>query len=312
MATVSTPRAITVVGSINRDLTLRVPRLPHRGETLSGKETYERIGGKGANQAVAAAKLGGTVEWIGAVGHDGKDVLSKLRDQGVAVDHAVVLPEQLTGVAVILVEDGGENAIVLTPGANGGLVPDHIPYDVKGLLLVQNEVPWAVVESTLRKSPDAITIYNPAPFLPQTDTLLDLVDVLVLNEAELSQLAGRKIPVSALSEARHALEELPKVGGAAIATLGSEGALVRSGTLIRHVPAPKVTPVDTVGAGDTFCGALAVALSSNRSLLDSVEFAVHAASLSVLGEGAQEAMPDYPAVQRALSRHCFSATQQMV
>ncbi|HEY0188027.1 MAG TPA: ribokinase [Cellulomonas sp.] len=303
-------RPITVVGSVNRDITLRVPHLPRPGETISSAAPIDGLGGKGANQAVAAARLGGQVRLVSAVGEDGAPVLAALRRAGVRVD-ARTVPTARTGSATVLVDDEGGNVVVVTAGANEHLAPTDVPADVPadgtagtgGVLVLQLEVPDAVVEHAARSAaPGTVVVLNPAPYRPVPPALLARTDVLVLNETELGLLSGAAEPAT-VTEAHRLLLSVPRRSGTAvIATLGAEGALLRDDDGVVHAPGITVDAVDTVGAGDTFCGALAVGLARGDALADALVLAVHAATLAVLAPGAQGGMPDETEVRLLMER----------
>lgn len=299
--TATAPPQVTVVGSVNRDIAIRLPRLPRPGETQSSCGVTARIGGKGANQAVAAARLGARTRWCGAVGEDGEEVLAALAAHGVDISGAVRLPGTPTGTAWIFVDDAAENAIVLDAGANGLLAPDHVPALANGVVLLQHEVPDEVTARALAtaRASDAVTVLNPAPFRPLEAATLESVDVLVVNGPELAGLAGSASVPATPDEARVLLAEVP--GVEVVATLGAHGALIQRGRHVEHIPAPPVDAVETTGAGDTFCGALAAAMAGGSPLVEAAEYAVHAAALSVTGEGAQESMPDAAQVREFMT-----------
>ncbi|GAA4431671.1 ribokinase [Georgenia halophila] len=289
MSSVTEPTPqVTVVGSVNRDVVVRVPQLPRPGETLAARGTSERIGGKGANQAVAAARLGARTCWVGAVGHDGADVLAALEAHGIDVGSAVRVEDVRTGTALVFVEDSGENMVVIDAGANGRIRPEDLPRRITGALLLQHEVPATVIDRALLAA-DGLTILNPAPWRPVAAETLSRVDVLVVNATELAELTGRPVPrdAAAAADAVAALDAVPTV----VTTLGAGGAVIRHHGDTRHLAAPSVPSHDTVGAGDTFCGALAVALVEGADMVEAARFAVHAASIAVSRPGGQEAMP---------------------
>lgn len=280
---------VTVIGSVNRDTSVRVPRFPVPGETLEGSGASSGLGGKGANQAVAAARAGAPTTWIGAAGTDGNDVLDALAADGIDVSRSVRVSEAPTGTAWVMIEPSGENAIVIDPGANAHLRPDHVPERLDGLVLLQHEVPAAVIARAVEVARDAVTVVNPAPFRHLTPDVLGGVDVLVVNEIELAELTGAGGALTHLDDVSSALERLPQ--HTVIATLGARGAMVRHQEVVDRIEAPEVEAVDTTGAGDTFCGAFAAALARIDDIPAAVEFAVHAAALSVSRSGAQAAIP---------------------
>jgi ribokinase len=296
--------SVTVVGSLNEDVLVAVERLPGRGETVIGRRAEVAPGGKGANQAAAAGRLGPGVHMIGRVGEDpaGNRQLAALAEARVNVSRVHRTPGVPTGSATIPVEEGtGENLIVVVPGANGELRPDDA--DVESVrratvLLLQLEVPLDTVQAAVRVATGTVVL-NPAPPQPLPAELLEHVDVLVPNEHELAQLAG----VEAGERPPHELAELARsvASGAVVVTLGARGALVvePDGALLLQAP-PPVTAVDTTGAGDCFCGALAQALARGTDLPDAVRYAVTAAALSTTGPGARGALPDDDAVRALL------------
>jgi ribokinase len=277
---------IAVVGSINLDVVVGVERHPAPGETVVGGDRQELPGGKGANQAVAAARLGASVALVGRVGDD--DAGRRLRDglaaEGVDVRFVSVDPEAPTGMALIAVDASGENTIVVSPGANarvgegdvraaGDVVPGA------GVVLVQHEVPEAAVRAALAAAGGRVVL-NPAPARP----LVGPVDVLVPNRGELEALAGRGGEPEDLARGLAG-------AGAVVVTLGAEGALVVEGERAERVPALQVEAVDTTGAGDTFCGALVSALDEGATLVEAARWAARAAAASVTRLGAQSGMP---------------------
>lgn len=296
------PPAVVVVGSANVDRTVRVRRLPRPGETVPGSPPAVAPGGKGLNQAVAASRMGATVALVGALGddEDGRMLRQRLLDERV-VD-ATTTVEAATGGALITVDDAGENTIVVTPGANGRVDADTVGaaaplLDGAAVLLAQLEVPVDAVLAALRAS-SGTRILTPAPVVPLSRELLDHVDVLVPNRGELVSLTGGgDDDVDALVAAARSLA-VPAV----VVTLGGDGALVVRDDQVELVPAIVVDAVDTVGAGDTFSGALAAGLARGDDLLPAVELAVAAAALSVTDHGAQAAMPDGDQVRALLAR----------
>jgi ribokinase len=276
---------IAVVGSINLDIVVEVERHPAPGETVLGGDRLELPGGKGANQAVAAARLGAQVEFVGRVGDDdaGRRLRDGLADEGVDVAHVTVDPDAPTGVALIAVDRAGENTIVVSSGANArvGAVDVEVARDVvagAGVTLVQHEVPEDAVAAAIAAG--RMVLLNPAPARP----IVAPVGVLIPNRGELEALAGR--PGDPIELA------LGLAGaGAVVVTLGSEGAAVIEGDCVERIAAPKVDVVDTTGAGDAFCGALAQALDAGADLVEAARAAVRAAAQSVTKQGAQGGLP---------------------
>lgn len=291
---------ISVVGSLNVDVSYRVAVMPVPGETVMASDRARSFGGKGGNQAVAAAALGGRVTFVGAVGRDepGRLYLEHLRDLGVDVAGVEQVKHADTGAATILVDDAGENLIVVEPGANARLgsewVEQHVREAAPDVVLAQLEVPVEALEAAASALLDAaVLVLNPAPMPPHgrgLETLLSRVNVLVPNRKELGQLAGRDEPRT-FDEVRECLESLT-FEGAVVVTLGADGAIVSEpGSQPHHVPALMVDPVDTTGAGDAFCGALAHGIAGGRQLGESVRRAVEVAGRSTLHRGAQVTAP---------------------
>lgn len=283
---------IVVLGSTNMDLVTYVEKAPQRGETVTGREFRTIPGGKGANQALAAAHAGGTVSMIGAVGNDsfGTRLRSTLEHSGVNTDHLRTV-EFPSGTAHIVVDDEGANAIVVVPGANATvdrLAPgDAVLIASADALLLQLEIPLPAVVAGARaaRAHGVRTILTPAPAQPLPPELLAATDLLVPNEHEATALTGRTDPREA---ATALLELVPEV----VITLGAAGSLhAARGAEPLTVPAPQVAAVDSTGAGDTFVGALAVALGEQRPVRQALAWAAAAAALSVQRPGASASMP---------------------
>ncbi|MFD8305700.1 ribokinase [Streptomyces sp. NPDC059690] len=283
---------IVVLGSTNMDLVTYVEKAPQRGETVTGREFRTVPGGKGANQAIAAAHAGATVSMIGAVGTDayGPRLRATLEHSGVDTDLLRTI-EGPSGTAHIVVDDEGGNAIVVIPGANGTvdhLVPgDEALIATADTLLLQLEVPMPAVVAGARaaRAHGVRTILTPAPAQPLPAELLATTDLLVPNEYEAITLTGR---TDAVEAAIALLDSVPAV----VVTLGAAGSLyVARGAEPLAVPAPQVTAVDSTGAGDTFVGALATALGQERPIREALRWAAAAAALSVQRPGASASMP---------------------
>ena len=298
--------SVTVVGSLNEDVLVTVSRLPGRGETVIGRSTVLAPGGKGANQAAAAGLLGDGVQMVGRVGDDpaGERQLAALTSAGVSVDHVHRTAGVPTGSATIPVEEGsGENLIVVIPGANGELTAADVEVDAvrrADVVLLQLEVPLDTVLAAARAASGTVVL-TPAPPQPLPAELLDRVDVLLPNEHELAQLAG--VPASERSPEELATLARSVTSSAVVVTLGARGALVvpADGPPLLQAP-PPVEAVDTTGAGDCFCGALAQALAGGAPLPDAVRTAVAAAALSTTARGARAALPDRNAVEALLAQ----------
>ncbi len=285
---------VAVVGSINHDLTIMTERHPLPGETVLGLEHFSGGGGKGANQAVAAARLGGSVSMVGRVGDDdhGASLRSSLTREGIDTSHVVVDPVSPTGLALITVDSAAENTIVVSPGANSRVdvaqieTSRHLLASAR-VVLCQLEIPIEAVAAAAGLA-DGIFCLNPAPGRELPQELLDRVDVLIPNLTELARITGL-----AVSDARSALSSARQIEGpgAVVVTLGSEGALVVDGDRGYHIAAPQISAVDTTGAGDAFCGALAVALAGGQPLIEAVQWAMVAGALATTSIGAQTSMP---------------------
>lgn len=290
---------ITVVGSVNMDLVFRTPRMPAVGETLLGHEFRQIPGGKGANQAVAAARQGADVSFIGAVGDDGFGDFSQqcLAKEGININHLARVAGVATGVAGILVEDNGSNSIVLAAGANATLNVNQIEAATSAigaaqLLLCQLETPIATVTSAIAiaHAQGVKVVLNPAPAQQLDPALLKQVDYLIVNETEASQLSG--ISVTSQASAQQASERLQDLGvGTVLLTMGGDGALITQTGSSEFIPAIKVDVVDTTAAGDTFVGAFAVGIANGLSVSDASREAQYTAALTVTKLGAQTSIP---------------------
>ncbi|MDI2594961.1 ribokinase [Pseudomonas sp. N3-W] len=299
------PAKVVVIGSLNMDLVTRAPRLPRGGETLIGNSFSTVSGGKGANQAVAAARLGADVSMVGCVGHDAYG--QQLRDALLVeqIDcQAVSTVEDSSGVALIVVDDNSQNAIVIVAGANGALTPEVIDrFDAvlqsADVIICQLEVPDATVGHALKRGRalGKTVILNPAPASrPLPADWFVSIDYLIPNESEASALSG--LPVDSLTTAEVAATRLIAMGaGKVIITLGAQGSLFADGARFEHFPAPTVKAVDTTAAGDTFVGGFAAALASGKSEAEAIRFGQVAAALSVTRAGAQPSIPNLSDVQ---------------
>ena len=306
---------VLVVGSANVDLVVTAPRMPAPGETVvgTGFATYE--GGKGANQAVAVARLGGRVALLGCVGDDpyGAGLRKALVSAGVDTTGLRTRSGVPTGVAVITVDAAGENSIVVVPGANATLTPEDV-LDARDLLagsavvLVQLETSLEAVSETLRLSRELgkVTVLNPAPAQPVPEELLGLATFLTPNRSELETLSGKA--VRDVSDAELAAAVLLEKGAQnVVTTLGEAGALYLGAGSRRHVQAFPVNPVDTTAAGDAFNAAFAVALARGVSLADALVFANAAGALATTVAGAQPSLPALEAVEKLVGRAILSS-----
>ena len=290
---------IVIVGSVNMDLMLRCPHLPRPGETVSGHDFRTLPGGKGANQAVAAARLGASVSLIGCVGGDsfGEQAMSALRGEGIDLRHLYVAQGVATGVAMVLVDDSGENSIALASGANAALSIEQIDAAsavIAGaaLLVCQLETPLASIQRAIAIAHAAgvPVLLNPAPAQSLPDGLLRQITWLVPNEGEAALLSGCILTKPA--GAQDAVQTLVRRGAASvIVTLGAQGVAWGDANGSRHQAAKPARVQDTTGAGDAFVGALAAELALGRPLNHAIEFAQCVAAYSVEHIGAQAAMP---------------------
>lgn len=286
---------VVVVGSINQDLTLFTRRHPRPGETVLGREHRWSGGGKGANQAVAAARLGAQTAFIGRIGDDepGRALQASLNAEGIDLSCFGTDPDSPSGLAVITVDDEAENSIVVSPGANSTLSPHDVSQCQEILagatvVLAQLEIPLETVTAAASATA-GIFCLNPAPAKSLPDDLLNRVDVLIPNRSELATLASGDTPEK-LEQVIEMAQSI-KGPGAVVVTLGSDGVMVVRGHEATRVASPRVEPVDTTGAGDAFCGALGAALSRGTDLIDAVHWAARAGALATTRHGAQDAMP---------------------
>ena len=294
--------AIVVLGSANMDLVVRQPRLPRPGETMFGSSFATVAGGKGLNQAIAAARVGGDVAFLGALGGDafGRELREALEAAGVGTD-GIALVERPTGTAHISVLDGGENAIVVVPDANGVELPlddvQRAAIAAARYLVVQFERPLALVAEAVAfaRSVGVATVVTPAPVLPLPEDFLDAVDILVPNAGEARELAG-------IDDETDAARALSRRVGTVVMTRGARGALVaRGGEIVAQVAPHPVTPVDTTGAGDTFTGVLVARLAAGDDEPRALRAAAVAAALATTRPGASPSMPTWAEVTPLLS-----------
>jgi ribokinase len=296
---------VVVFGSINLDLVTRVPRLPMPGETLIGSGFATYPGGKGANQALAAARAGAAVRMCGAVGRDAAadSALTLLRAADVDLDGVRVV-DSPTGCATVLVDDTGENAIVVVPGANervdAGTVPDSV-FAQGAVLLLQHEVPAPANATLIARAGRSGTriLLNAAPARPLTREILAAIDTLIVNQTEAVELAtALDWPSEAITFAAAAAAEID--GLTVVVTLGAAGAVGIIGHEEIRVAAPRVAVIDTTGAGDAFVGAYAAALDAGNDRATSIRIATAAGSLACTAHGAQPALPGRAAIDAVL------------
>ena len=291
--------AIFVVGSSNTDMVVKSAKLPAPGETIIGGEFLMNPGGKGANQAVAAAKLGALVTFACKIGDDifGRQAIEGFKSEGINVDHIMIDNDHPSGVALILVDEKGENSIAVASGANGSLQVEELEKVIAqikkdDIVLFQLEIPIPTVEYAIKQCSEkgAIVILNPAPASLLNDSVFPYISIITPNETEAELLTG--IKVTDQQSAELAAKDLQKKGVEnVIITLGSKGALVYNSLIKILVPSPAVVAVDTTAAGDVFNGALAVALSEGKDLENAVHFACKVASIAVTRMGAQASAP---------------------
>lgn len=294
------PKAnIVVVGSINMDMVIQTPKLPVIGETVLGGNYTTVPGGKGANQAVAASRLGAHVVMFGCLGQDpfGRQLLEHLQMEGIVTDPISVLEEYPSGMAFIPVTDTGDNCIVVSPGANMQLTPAHIAQGedlIKNadVLMVQLEIPIETVKAALTtaKKHNVVTILNPAPAKALSAEIYELTDIITPNETEGMLLAAGDVRQALSPE--QIIAGLQRLGvGKALLTRGGDGVAYQTEDGIGIVPACKVEVVDTTAAGDSFNAGLAVGLAEKLSFPDAVRFAVKVSALAVTKPGAQPSLP---------------------
>lgn len=293
---------IVVVGSANQDYIVRVSEPPGPGETVLADSLLKQPGGKGANQAVAAARLQGDVSLIAAVGDDtdGAFLLRELRSEGVDTTNVEIMSREQTGLALVSVFDSGENSITVVPGSNFSMTSERIAATVSRLaeeadsviVVVQAELKPAIIETALRtaENSSARVILNLAPYQPLSPDVLALCDPLVINETEASDLVGR--PVHDVATALAAINDLRHRARSVVITIGAQGAVWANADEEGHVPAPAVPKVvDTTGAGDAFVGALAAKLATGATLKEAIDLGVCAGSFAVQSFGAQTSYP---------------------
>jgi len=292
-------KKIIVVGSTNMDMVVKTTHIPVPGETVLGGSFFMNPGGKGANQAVAVARLGGDVTFVSKMGNDvfGKQSFQLLEEEGINTAYIVSDDELPSGVALITVDESGQNSIVVAQGANATLIPADIQevlqeIETCTIVLLQLEIPMATVEFLVEyaSAKQTTVILNPAPAAHLSDALLQHIDIITPNESEASILSG--IPVTDMESAKQAALAIQKLGvKTVIITLGPKGALILDRSEFHVVPARVVETVDSTAAGDVFNGGLAVALAEGKSITEAVGFACEAAAFSVTRLGAQSSIP---------------------
>jgi ribokinase len=306
---------VVVVGSLNMDVIIEVERLPAMGETILGQQVHYLSGGKGANQAVAAARLEAVTTMIGSIGNDdfGKHIQQAMLQYGIPTDTIHIVEEEKTGIASIILA-GGDNNIIVVPGANSSCSPSHIDRHVQkiadaDIVLMQLEIPMQTVNYTalLAKRYGKLVIVNPAPAQPLSSDLMNKIDFLTPNRSELahlaqmpevsSELAGDDVLASAIRKLQ--AQGVDRV----IVTLGAEGAaIVRTDGTLQRISGHQMEVVDTTGAGDCFNAALACAIARGQQLVSALEYAIAASALSVTKLGAQSGMPSCADVELLLGQ----------
>jgi ribokinase len=294
-------KRIIVIGSSNTDMVIKSERLPKPGETILGGKFLMNLGGKGANQAIAVAKLGGNVSFICKVGNDtfGKKAIASFCKEHIDTRYISISSDKPSGIALINVDSKGENCISVASGANSSLSIENIKEaenDIKeaSIVLMQLEIPMGTViyAANMAKKNGAIVILNPAP-VPAKQLPIELlsnVDILTPNITETEMISG--LQISDEESIKEAIKTISNKGVKnIIVTMGSKGALAYQNGVFFHVPAIKVDAIDTTAAGDTFCGGLSVAIAEGMTLLESIQFANKASSICVTRMGAQESIP---------------------
>ena len=296
-----TMKKLVVIGSSNMDLVVSTEHFPLPGQTVMGKKFMTNFGGKGANQAVAASLLGGDVTFICKVGNDnyGREMIEKFQKDGIDTQYVTATDQAATGIAVITVDANGENTIVVASGANGLLASEDIrnaepAISQADVLLMQLETPieplCTAAQMAHEKGKYVILNPAPAPKTPLPSDLLRHIDLIIPNETEATSITG--VEISDLQSAEWAMEAFKKMGAKdAMITLGEKGVLAYEDGKVKLFPAYKVQAIDTTAAGDTFCGALSVAICQGQGMKEAIAFANKAAAYTVQHEGAQCAMP---------------------
>ena len=297
---------IVIIGSCNTDMVIKSGKLPAPGETIIGGTFMMNPGGKGANQAVAAARMGGDVTFITKTGNDlfGKESVELYKSEGIKTNYIFSDPDNPSGVALITVDAHGENCIVVASGANGTLSPDNIAkakteIETAKIVLMQLEIPMETVEyaAAMAYAKGVRVILNPAPMQSLSDNLLKCLHMIIPNKTEAEMLSGVK--VTNWASAKIAAQKISEKGVAIVViTLGSLGALIKDGHQYYEIKSEPVNAVDTTAAGDTFCGALTVGLSEGMSIVDAVGLACKAAAISVTRMGAQVSVPYRKEIKR--------------
>ena len=289
---------VVVIGSSNIDMVAQVSHLPAPGETVGDANFMQSLGGKGANQAVAAARLGGFVTFVTSLGNDMyADILKKhFKKEGITTDYIIDDVNHPTGTALIFVADSGENCIAVAPGANYSLLPGSITHfskviDEADIIVMQAEIPYETIKKIAlsAKKKGKKVLFNPAPACLIDEELMKAIDILVVNELEAAFISGIEYTGNNLEEI--ALSLLQAGARNAVITLGSQGVYMKNDKEIIQLPGYKVNAIDTIAAGDTFCGALAVICAQREIDRDALSFANAAAAIAVTRSGAQPSIP---------------------
>lgn len=305
---------IAVIGSSNIDMVAQVDHLPAPGETVGDARFMQSFGGKGANQAVAAARLGGAVTFVSSLGNDiYADVLKEhFQKEGIDTGYIRVDANHPTGTALIFVADSGENCIAVAPGANHSLSPDTIGHftqaiEEANIIVMQAEIPYETIKrvALLAHEKEKKVLFNPAPACRIDAELMKAIDILVVNELEAAFVSGIDYTGDNLEEMAKALLEAGTRN--VVITLGSEGVYMRNGQRTFRLPGYKVTAIDTVAAGDTFCGALAVVCAQKEIDEEALVFANAAAAIAVTRAGAQPSIPTLAEVKLFLLKNALSS-----
>ena len=293
------PKKIVVIGSTNMDMVVKTSHIPAHGETVLGGSFFMNPGGKGANQAVAAARLGGDVIFISRIGNDvfGKKSFQIFDEESIDTTYILTDEKFPSGVALIIVDKAGENSIVVAPGANAELIPEDInaalgDINKAGIVLIQLEIPLETVQFVVQyaNSKGVKVILNPAPAIVLPAEVLSHIYIITPNKTEASMLSG--LEVTDINSAKKAAKIIHEMGVKdVVVTMASDGAVIYSEGQFHIVPAEVVETIDSTAAGDVFNGALAVALSEGKDLIDAVRFACEAATISVTRLGAQSSIP---------------------
>jgi ribokinase len=301
--------AVCILGSINQDVIWRVAALPRPGETITARDMKLLPGGKGANQAIATARMGARTHMIGAVGADGHGdgLTAYLAASGVDVTHVARLADAPTGAAYIPIDDAGENLIIVVSGANARVTAADVTADAIGdarIFLTQLEMPVPAIAAFFERAGrvGGVRILNAAPALPEGATLFEAADMLIFNQTELASYLGLDGEPRTAEEASVARRLLTRPGQSAVVTLGAAGSVLVTADRVEFAPSSRVPVVDTTGAGDCFCGALAALLDEGLEAGQALRLANAAAALCVGKEGAGPAMPLRAEVEAFVAR----------